>query len=345
VRTLVISDLHLGSRLRHDVLRLPAPRERLLSALDGIDRLVLLGDTVELLTRHPERSMHAAEPIIRALGQRMGADREVIVVPGNHDRSLVRAWVRAQGSRLVLPDAIVDPDATPALSRLLSWLAPARTQARYPGLWLDDRIWATHGHYLDTHLIPESSIGMLRGRSRRNAPVACVPVQRYETRRRRGRAAGDSLGARLLARPVGTTLETIAELVRAPLPHLPGLLMKARLTSVTATLLDVQMRHAAVPAIVRVANRLGIEADWIVFGHVHRRGPLAGEEWAAQAGGVRVANPGSWLYEPLLLDRATPPHPYWPGGAVVIEPGREPRTVGLLDDFGSAALRTETAKR
>ena len=121
--------------------------------------------------------------------------------------------------------------------------------------------------------------------------------------------------------------------------------MKARLAPVSAALLDVQMRHAAIPAIVRVADRLGIQADWIVFGHVHRRGPLEGEEWAPQAGGVRVANPGSWLYEPLLLDRATPPHPYWPGGAVLIEPGRQPRTVGLLDDLGPAELQSETANR
>jgi len=44
------------------------------------------------------------------------------------------------------------------------------------------------------------------------------------------------------------------------------------------------------------------------------------------------------LYEPLLVDRATPPHPYWPGGAVVLEEGRPPRTVGLLDDVSAAEM-------
>jgi hypothetical protein len=43
VRTLVISDLHLGSRNGVDVLRRPAARDALLEALDGVDRLVLLG--------------------------------------------------------------------------------------------------------------------------------------------------------------------------------------------------------------------------------------------------------------------------------------------------------------
>jgi hypothetical protein len=27
-----------------------------------------------------------------------------------------------------------------------------------------------------------------------------------------------------------------------------------------------------------------------------------------------------------------PPHPYWPGGAVLVEEGRAPRTLTLLDD-------------
>ena len=49
MRSLVISDLHLGSRMQRDVLVRPPALERLLDALDGVDRLVLLGDTVELL--------------------------------------------------------------------------------------------------------------------------------------------------------------------------------------------------------------------------------------------------------------------------------------------------------
>ena len=49
MRALIISDLHIGGRLEHDVLRRSEPLAALLSALDDIDRLVLLGDIVELL--------------------------------------------------------------------------------------------------------------------------------------------------------------------------------------------------------------------------------------------------------------------------------------------------------
>ena len=52
-----------------------------------------------------------------------------------------------------------------------------------------------------------------------------------------------------------------------------------------------------------------------------------------------MLNTGSWVYEPLLLGRATPPHPYWPGGAVILEPGQEPRAVGLLDELSLNQLR------
>ncbi len=118
--------------------------------------------------------------------------------------------------------------------------------------------------------------------------------------------------------------------------------MNARLTMLTAAAIDFQMRHAAVPAMARAALRLGVQADWIIFGHVHRIGPLAGEgveRWRVAGAGPRFINTGSWLYEPLLVDRARPPHPYWPGGAVLLAPGEEPRAVGLLDDLSADELR------
>ena len=49
-------------------------------------------------------------------------------------------------------------------------------------------------------------------------------------------------------------------------------------------------------------------------------------------------NTGSWVFDPLLVDRASPPHPYWPGGAVRVQDGRAPRSLGLLDDLGGGDL-------
>jgi UDP-2,3-diacylglucosamine pyrophosphatase LpxH len=331
VRTLIVSDLHLANRSRRDVLRLPAIRERLLAALNEADvgRLVLLGDTIELMHRQPARSMAIAEPVVRALGQSLGPDREVIVVPGNHDAPLLRRWALAQGASLGRSQA-VPATASRALERLVSWLGPARTRVSYPGVWLGDRIWATHGHYLDHHLLPDSAFGLLRTRRldvRASSPMA------YERLHQRGGRSRESLPARLVTRPVATLMQSAIE----PLRVVPRTLLNAGMAPVTSTLLDVQMRRAAIPAMARVARRLGIDADWLVFGHVHRRGPIGDEPWPG-GDGPRMLNTGAWLYEPLLVNRARPPHGYWPGGAVLLEDGRPPRCMGLLDDVSAEQL-------
>src|SRR3954447_20111060 len=92
MRTLVISDLHLGTRLGRDVLRSPEPLEALLEAVAAADppppprgavaaadRLVLLGDVVELLEGRATRAMEIAAPVVGAIGARLGRDREALL--------------------------------------------------------------------------------------------------------------------------------------------------------------------------------------------------------------------------------------------------------------------------
>lgn len=376
MRTLIVSDLHLGLRTGADVLRRPLPLARLLATIDDVQRLVLLGDTLELgagASRIPDPD---AERVLRMIGQRLGPDRPVIVVPGNHDSRLVRAWALERDRALGLADE-VPRDATPALAALASWLAPARVRVSYPGVWLDDRVWATHGHYLDRHLIPESTFGLLRSGIARalgcsTSALAPAPPIDYEwarrraAARRRGRrraAREEGFFTRLRERPLGTLVQTAAELAReGAMPQIPQLMMRAQLTPATARLIDAQMRRSAVPAMAEVVQRLGIDADWVVFGHVHRLGPRTGlgpragvgprtglgslaepgadaePDWQPLPGGPRLLNTGAWLYEPMLVDQAQPPHPYWPGGAVLLEPDAPPRPIGLLDDLTAEEL-------
>ena len=101
------------------------------------------------------------------------------------------------------------------------------------------------------------------------------------------------------------------------------------------------MRRASIPALSRVVHRLGVDADWVLFGHVHRCGPLPGDDagaWLGPGGRPRVVNTGSWGYEPLLVHHVAAPHPYWPGGAIVLEDGADPRAIGLLDDLDASDL-------
>jgi UDP-2,3-diacylglucosamine pyrophosphatase LpxH len=339
VSTLVVSDLHLGSRLRHDVLMRPEPLERLLEALEGVERLVLLGDIVELLENRAVRAMEAAEPILRLIGQTLGPGREVIFVPGNHDRGLVTAWVKRVGAGLAV-DSRVPLDATSELESVTSWLAPAGVEVHYPGVWLAPGVWATHGHYLDRHLLPEHAFGVTRGLLGRVPQPGAAPID-YER-------AGPSLTRleglviKALPRPLAALAEDLAELIRAStMPLAPRRLLHPWMARLTATVLGAQMRRASLPALSHVVRRLGVDADWVLFGHVHRLGPLPGDvetRWSGPRGRPRLLNTGSWVYEPLLVHNAIAPHPYWPGGAVILEDDQPPRAVGLLDGVAAAAM-------
>jgi UDP-2,3-diacylglucosamine pyrophosphatase LpxH len=339
VSTLVVSDLHLGARLGRDVVRRREALDALLEALDGIERLVLLGDVVELAEGRPRQAMEVAEPVLRALGTRLGSGREVIVVPGNHDAALVRPWVRANAALGV--DATIPFDATPALARVASWLEPARVQVRYPGFWLSDRVWATHGHYLDRHLLPEAAYGIARGLLGRLPRDGATPAD-YERAGGPSATRLETLLTRWLPRPLAELTDDAAELLRAvTMPNVPRRLLGRRMAPMAQRLLGAQMRRASIPALARVAHRLGVDADWVVFGHVHRCGPLAGDDvrqWRGPGGTPRIANTGSWVYEPVLVHHVDPPHPYWPGGAILLDDGGAPRPIGLLDHLDAAVL-------
>jgi UDP-2,3-diacylglucosamine pyrophosphatase LpxH len=339
-RTLIISDLHLGGRFFHGILTRPEPLRRLLAELERIDRLVLLGDAIELMERRPRRALAIAEPVLSAIGNRLGSGREVVLVPGNHDLPLVRPWIDEIGPDLdVATD--VPHDSTPALAAVTSWLAPARVRVSYPGVWLEGGVWATHGHYLDEHLLPVSTYGFTRARQGWMPTEGARPAD-YERGRRRSLAPA----TRLLPRPGAWLVDELAELARAStMPVIKRRLLQPRYAKVISRMLRAQVNRAALPALARVVENLKVEADWVVFGHVHRLGPLSGDDrslWqgrSGRAGGFRIVNTGSWLYEPILVHRASPPHPYWPGGAILLEPGSHPRAIGLLDDLPLDALR------
>ena len=91
-RTLVISDLHFGKHDATDVLRRPAARAPLLRALAGCDRLVLLGDLLELRHGPLREALHAAAEPLREIGSALGPDGEVVITVGNHDHYLVDGW-------------------------------------------------------------------------------------------------------------------------------------------------------------------------------------------------------------------------------------------------------------
>jgi hypothetical protein len=156
MRTLIISDLHLGSVSGADVLRRPELRAPLLKALSDVDRLVLLGDVLELRHGPPRDAMAAAQPFFEDLGRAL-AGRELIITAGNHDHALIEPWLARRGEEDEPPplgvEQLLHPaQVSPMLERIAELASPARVLAAYPGLWVRPDVYATHGHYLDCHL-------------------------------------------------------------------------------------------------------------------------------------------------------------------------------------------------
>jgi hypothetical protein len=355
VRTLVISDLHLGSIAARDVLRRPAALAALEAQVERADRLVLLGDTIELLDARPQAARAAAAQVLPRLGAALGRGGEAVIVPGNHDHALVRPWVRerlAAGASLP-PAGRVARRSSPLLGELARLLAPARVQVRYPGLWLGPRIYATHGHYIDRHLLAALSEQVRPGAARRGVAAGDgedagsgfgarrASVSDYE--RARGidvAALQDALAGALPAPLAAGAVAAVGATRRALLTGLPRVGPATRMrgaSRIWATLLEHgHARRGAIPAMALVAQRLGIDADAIVFGHIHRRGPLPGDRpsiWRPLGGsGPRLLNTGCWVWDPALRGRPGGPRPYRPGGAVLLTAGRAPRALDLLAD-------------
>ena len=97
-----------------------------------------------------------------------------MLVPGNHDAPLVRRWALARGRRSDSPTGRPDGHPRAVAGRVVAGAGAGAV--RYPGVWLADRIWATHGHYLDRHLIPESAFGLPAGSPAAGAATARPPV-------------------------------------------------------------------------------------------------------------------------------------------------------------------------
>jgi predicted phosphodiesterase len=362
VRTLVVSDLHLGARTGVDVLQRPAARAALLDRLAGVDRLVLLGDTLELRHGPVREALAAARPVVAEIGAAM-AGGEVVLVAGNHDHRLLAPWLEGRGDGGRPPPLRLEErpgrDATPVIADVARMLAPATVDVAYPGLWLADGVYATHGHYVDRHSTVPSFERLAAGALGRvlgdrlediSAPddyeIVLAPLYalldaiaaRAPDGRGPSHANASTRAWRALAGDGRRPLR--ARLVAGAFPLGIRALNRSGLGPFRADISGPELRRAGLRAMREVVARLGIDARHVIFGHTHRAGPLAAddpEDWALP-GGRRLWNSGSWVLERAWTRDGTA-SPYWPGGAVELDDadGGEPRHVRLLDD--AALLR------
>ncbi|HMC49350.1 MAG TPA: metallophosphoesterase [Solirubrobacterales bacterium] len=356
MRTAIISDLHLGVASDEDVLRDAEVRRVLVEEIAGADRLVLLGDVVELRNLPVGPSLERSRPFFEELGEAVG-DVEVTLVPGNHDARLAEPLLDAL-SIAGEPELGLEHHYAPSpgpLAMIDEWIGPARLQPAYPGVWIRDDVYATHGHYVDLHLtlpraecVAAALMMRLLGRPPQRATPADYErvlrplygfayglAQVLPKERRRngpfehwwevlaGEAKGLSWRARAGRAGFPTAIRSLNRLLRAGFdPDVsPAAIFRSGLVGG-----------------IEMATRLGIDDVHVITGHTHRGGPLPNEpEWALPRGG-HLHNTGSWVFATAFHHPGRPPSPYWPGTVTWVEDDQPPRRVQLLLDRPHAEL-------
>jgi hypothetical protein len=332
--------------------RRPDARARLVEAAAEADRIVMLGDLLELRELPVSEVLRIAKPLCDALGEAI-AGKQLLLVPGNHDYMLAQPWL---ARRRLDPDPLPTESEWPVepgdglAGRLAEWLPGVELRLAYPGVWLRPDVWATHGHYLDVHLtIPRletifaSVVGRLtnRGRDCRSVDdyeAVLSPIYAFNDAIAQGvsrRAAehGGSLSRSVWARANGVA-GPLSRFVVGTLA-IPGgvaALNRAGLGPFGRDVSGLELRRTGLLSMARVVAGLGIEAEHVIFGHSHRRGPLPDDdlsEWQLPGGG-RLWNSGSWYYESVFMGADPERSPYWPGTVMQLGDDGPPQLDNLL---------------
>ena len=340
MRTAVVSDLHLGILADADVARAGTALAQLVDAVSGADRLVLLGDIVEMRERPLAAALEVARPLFERLGRAL-AGRRVILVPGNHDHSFAEPWLsrmRLDGEALPAEAEWPVSPGDGAAGRVATLMPEVELTVAYPGLRLRPDVYATHGHYLDLYLtvprlesIAASGMGRLTGLGKTAASAAdyeAILGPMYSFYGGLAQSTSASVLARggSLSRSVWRLANTDGRpslggllLGRVTIPGAVAALNALGLGPFRPTLTGEELRRAGLLAMGRVAEALAPGAEHVIFGHTHRPGPLDRDELAewTTLSGTRLWNSGSWLHEGAFV-RAGRDSPYWPGTVLTL---------------------------
>jgi len=370
VKTAVISDLHLGSVGAADLLRDQEILDVLLAEIAPAERLVLLGDVIELRERPLAQALDRALPTLERIGEAM-AGRPVVYVPGNHDHWLAEPLL--EGLSMGRPATL---DLTHTVrprgpgSAVVKALGQAETELRYPGIWLSEDLYATHGHYLDCHLrLPRPEALAIAASLRFTGPLAPDPAPAdYE------RALGPVYGLlqgvaqtgvfKRMAGPQHPTLSTWERInrgrnggsvrdrivARGAFPASVRAFSRMLCAPFEADVTPGGVARLGLEAMRDTVERLGIPAQDVLFSHTHNAGPTtgAGRTWTTREG-VRLHNTGSWSFSRAVCASPEGKPLFWPGTVTWIENGKLERTNLLADrshsDLVTVARRIGRAQR
>ena len=369
VRSLVISDMHLGAWTGDDLLAYRWAREALRPELERADEVVLLGDFLDLLFSRIEQAFERAHGLVDLLAQTL-AGKRLVWLAGNHDHHIL---VRRLESLVELQ--IATGEAFEELHErwragfffeafLKRRLPDTEIEVAYPTYRIGE-VLLSHGHYLDGEVSGSVPNRLLQGGFWRLAGghTPNPTIQDYE-------AALVPLTELLFVTAQLPTGAGAEQRIQAELRHLASLAALAAAPGRYAARVGHRLvewlrsgpaqrsqiaEHglarvvgpgasvlASVRAYARVCGHLGWadEASCLVFAHTHQ--PLDGVMVSETSARPRYWNTGSWIYEPpthSISEYLDYLDHNWPGSAVVIDSednGGEPRLLELLASDRSA---------
>jgi hypothetical protein len=366
MRTAIVSDLHLGSATGEDIARDPAIRQALLEEIASADRLVLLGDVLELRDLPLARVLDLVQPFFQELGEAM-AGRRIVVVPGNHDHRLAEPLLE----EVALGGASLDLEhrALPAsgpTGHIGTWLGEAELSIAYPGVWLRDDVYAIHGHYMDCHMsLPRleciAAAALMRRGGRPPQPATPADYERvlrpiygfffgfaeaglgdkpFRPSERAWRAIS---GRGRNGNPVRQA--SAKATVSAGIPAGVWLLNRLMRADFEADVSAASITRSGIAAATEMCGRLQVEATHVITGHTHRAGPEASDADWPLAAGSRLHNTGSWVFADALHHPGAPPGPYWPGTVTWLDDDGPPRRVHLLANHSQGELRDAVSRQ
>lgn len=362
MRTAIISDLHLAALSGEDLLSERSVREALFAELQGAERLVLLGDTLELRDLPLADALEHARPFFEELGEALG-DAEVVLVPGNHDHRLAEPLLErralARDPALALEQRY---RPAPAAQRIDRWLGSASLELSYPGVWFREDAYGMHGHYLDCHLtLPRLECLAAAAIMRATGPIP-DPATPDDYERVLRPVYGFTFGlaqsgaprlAGGTARPserayrwVGGDVSTDKRPGRAAAALLGGAVVPGAVWVLNWALRskfepDVSARaisRGGIRASREMVQRLQIGAEHVITGHTHRVGPRdARHPWTLPGHG-QLHNTGSWIFSKALCAPGAEGNPFWPGAVTWLDGHGPPRRVATLGERDPAEL-------
>ena len=255
------------------------------------------------------------------------------------------------------------PGGEPA-RRIDGWLGDAELQIAYPGIWLRDDVYATHGHYMDCHMslpraeclaaaavmrafgpVPTGATRRLRAGAAARSTASPSASRRRDWRAARpgppsgpgGRSPAATSGGRPAVRAAGGR--------RAGVPASVWTINRLLRADFDADLSAGAISRSGIDAATEMARRLRIGAAHVITGHTHRGRPGRGRGRWELPGGGQLHNTGSWVFASAFHHPGTPPGPYWPGTVTWVEDEGPPRRARLLLERSREELRAVVSRQ